>query len=95
LVRGPCEVCGTTLNVHAHHDDYDAPLNVRWLCGKHHSRFHAKPRLPVFHPEREIIAAREVAPIELASLDANFLRMGKYGIIGRYIPWELRGEPKR
>lgn len=36
LVRLPCEVCATVLDVHAHHEDYDRPLDVRWLCGKHH-----------------------------------------------------------
>ena len=36
LVRGPCEVCGTTANVQAHHDDYSKPLEVRWMCFKHH-----------------------------------------------------------
>jgi hypothetical protein len=40
LVRGPCEVCGTTNNVHAHHDDYSKPLEVRWLCAAHHSYTH-------------------------------------------------------
>lgn len=40
IQRGPCEVCGTTENVDGHHDDYDRPMAVRWLCRRH-------PRLPV------------------------------------------------
>lgn len=40
LHKEPCEVCGTTEKVHAHHDDYDKPLNVRWLCAAHHSQWH-------------------------------------------------------
>ena len=36
LKRQPCEVCGTTEKVQAHHDDYSKPLDVRWLCFKHH-----------------------------------------------------------
>jgi ribosomal protein S27AE len=39
LIRGLCEVCGIH-KVQAHHDDYSRPLNVRWLCGKHHREFH-------------------------------------------------------
>jgi ribosomal protein S27AE len=39
LKRMPCEVCGE-LKVHAHHDDYSMPLNVRWLCRKHHRELH-------------------------------------------------------
>lgn len=35
-----CEVCGSTRNVHAHHDDYDKPLVVRWLCRPHHADWH-------------------------------------------------------
>jgi hypothetical protein len=37
----PCEVC-KDIKVVAHHDDYDKPLNVRWLCYAHHSQWHAK-----------------------------------------------------
>lgn len=39
LFREPCEICGNT-DVHAHHDDYAKPLNIRWLCVAHHSQWH-------------------------------------------------------
>lgn len=38
----PCEICGITESVHAHHDDYAKPLNVRWLCAAHHHQWHAR-----------------------------------------------------
>ena len=37
----PCEVCGEENSV-AHHDDYNYPLSVRWLCSAHHHQWHAK-----------------------------------------------------
>lgn len=40
LVSKPCEVCGDTLT-EAHHDDYHAPLTIRWLCHRHHGSVHA------------------------------------------------------
>jgi hypothetical protein len=39
LVRKRCEICGRE-NAQAHHDDYSKPLEVRFLCGLHHRRFH-------------------------------------------------------
>lgn len=39
LEKQPCEVCGAT-TVDAHHDRYDQPLNVRWLCRTHHVKLH-------------------------------------------------------
>lgn len=42
LQRKPCEVCGAT-EVHAHHDDYRKPLDVRWLCPVHHRAEHSSP----------------------------------------------------
>lgn len=41
LTRQPCEMCGS-IKSQAHHDDYDKPLDVRWLCSTHHMRFHAE-----------------------------------------------------
>ena len=38
-----CEVCGDA-TAEAHHDDYARPLEVRWLCRKHHRAAHAKER---------------------------------------------------
>jgi hypothetical protein len=35
LARKPCEVCGDP-KAQAHHDDYAKPLEVRWLCFRHH-----------------------------------------------------------
>ena len=48
LIPQPCEVCGVSKTasdgrraVHAHHDDYSKPLEVRWLCKQHHDELHA------------------------------------------------------
>jgi hypothetical protein len=53
LIRQPCEVCGST-TVHGHHDDYSKPLDVRWLCPKHHSERHKLTRNTPIQPN-EII----------------------------------------
>jgi hypothetical protein len=42
LARQPCEVCQTTVDVQAHHDDYNKPLEVRWLCFQHHREVHGQ-----------------------------------------------------
>lgn len=39
MQRKPCEIC-LSRNAHAHHDDYSKPLDVRWLCPKHHAEYH-------------------------------------------------------
>lgn len=39
LNRLPCARCGCN-NAHAHHEDYSKPLEVMWLCRKHHMERH-------------------------------------------------------
>lgn len=39
LQRQPCEICGDN-NAEMHHVDYSKPLEVKWLCRKHHRELH-------------------------------------------------------
>lgn len=41
IKKMPCEKCGEN-EVHGHHSDYSKPLEVRWLCKKHHLAEHGK-----------------------------------------------------
>ncbi|WP_246699128.1 hypothetical protein [Rhizobium sp. BK491] len=56
LEKGVCEVCGIEA-VDAHHDQYEQPLQVRWLCRRHHTRLHhyGEDMFPI----RSIAAHRE------------------------------------
>ena len=38
LEKQDCEVCGD--KAEAHHEDYSKPLEVLWLCKKHHMEKH-------------------------------------------------------
>lgn len=41
LRKQPCLICGETDSVQAHHEDYSKPLDVMWLCPKHHKWIHS------------------------------------------------------
>lgn len=43
IIQEPCEECGS-LDAEAHHDCYDRPMDVRWLCRLHHRREHIRPK---------------------------------------------------
>ena len=51
VVQKPCEVCGNEYS-QAHHCDYNKPLEVMWLCQKHHSEWH-KFNTPIYRKERQ------------------------------------------
>jgi hypothetical protein len=46
LTRQPCEKCGDP-DTHGHHDDHAKPLDVRWLCPRHHIEAHGGTFRPV------------------------------------------------
>jgi hypothetical protein len=41
IKRQPCEVCNEP-NAQAHHENYDRPLDVRWLCETYHRIEHGE-----------------------------------------------------
>lgn len=43
MVKQPCVRCGA-LEVHGHHENYDLPFVVVWLCPLHHSERHKEMR---------------------------------------------------
>jgi hypothetical protein len=43
LERSPCMVCGDR-EAQGHHEDYSKPLDVIWLCRKHHAELHRKEK---------------------------------------------------
>lgn len=39
IAKQACEICGAE-EAEAHHNDYNKPLEVRWLCKRHHAEWH-------------------------------------------------------
>ena len=48
----PCEVCGGK-KPQGHHEDYSKPLEVTWLCQKHHSEIHRKHIIKAINQDHE------------------------------------------
>ena len=42
LFKESCQICGSNDGIHAHHNDYAKPLNIRWLCSEHHNQWHTE-----------------------------------------------------
>jgi hypothetical protein len=43
LLPQPCAICGAP-NTDGHHEDYNRPMAVTWLCRKHHKQRHVELR---------------------------------------------------
>jgi len=51
VTKGSCVECGEA-KTHGHHDDYTKPLDVVWVCSKHHRYLHAKRKGQTIHGPR-------------------------------------------
>ncbi len=83
IISNPCCICGDE-NTQGHHPDYSKPLEVAWLCSKHHKEVHYGKRrlnLKVYNLEgtvmykkykRKDLRLKVILPIDI---------LGKYGII--------------
>jgi hypothetical protein len=76
LFKKPCEVCSKK-KVEAHHPDYSKPLDVKWLCTKHHKELHRKAQsLPAHLQERRewlggVSASKKVENCNMAQTPAQ------------------------
>ena len=62
LVRSPCEICNK-LPSQAHHDDYNKPLEVRWLCVTHHREWHRINRAIPLTTKLPCMSRKEIASL--------------------------------
>lgn len=63
--QSQCEICGSTKRVDAHHEDYSKPLEIVWLCRRHHVRRH-------FDIARQTAARAEGVSLEPVDFFPNY-----------------------
>lgn len=71
LEPSPCELCGATENIEGHHEDYDLPMVVRWLCHSHHVQV-TRGRLVLDHKPPLWMMSREAIHICACALSVSY-----------------------
>lgn len=97
LIKGLCAVC-QSVDVVGHHRDYDKPLEVEWLCRKHHMEAHRGFWLDGIEPQTEVIqemldtlTAHHVRPEEAEKETGIGRQTIKRMLIGKSVrPYNLR-----
>lgn len=67
LTKGPCEVCGEQ-KVDVHHMNYNDPLDVKYLCKRHHRAWHKENGILPGYNERMAVFISEEAYKVLADM---------------------------
>lgn len=62
LKKEPCEKCGSDSHVDAHHDDYDSPLSVNWLCRSCHGKTHRSRSVTESHEKNTSVTDSHSLP---------------------------------
>jgi hypothetical protein len=64
ITKGLCEVCSSP-DVVGHHENYEKPLDLRWLCDRHHSRYHVRLSSGKVCDLDQYVAAEKTDPQEV------------------------------
>jgi predicted nucleic acid-binding Zn ribbon protein len=62
LERLPCMKCGSTERVEAHHEDYNKPLDIVWLCPFHHRERENQIKLEIYGVKNCDLCSKEIYP---------------------------------
>ena len=57
IIKLPCGICGNS-KVEGHHEDYNKPLEVVWLCNKHHRERHQLLRKPLYEEKSHALVGK-------------------------------------